>query len=608
MHYMKWIYPRRLRNQMILMAILMVIVPTLTIGYIVETEGRSAVLSEKEKKLSAVVNLLNQALGDRYDLYIDLPREERIRALKAELAPITENITHAFPGIGAGYYNKTLDAIITYAPSALYQNNVGVTIAADHPGREVMRTNTPLVYSGRQVRGDILNSMIPIERNGEILGYIWANELTEDIRRQAWKMDVRIIIVLTAGLLISLLLIVLFSRRLSANIDIITDGLSTLAQNIPTRLPQLPGEMGQISQSVNNLAQALRETRTLNDLIIENAADGVIAIDRQGDVTTMNPAAEVITGYQRHELVGQPYSMLFDNTQFYSPVLDTLEHGTEHVALEISFPGRDRTIELSVTTSRIHNTHGEMIGALVIFSDLTARKETQRRMAQAERLATLGELMAGVAHEVRNPLTAIRGYVQILRQQTSDLIHQEYLSVVLKEIDSINKVIQQLLEFSRPRHSQWQQVSLNALVEETLVLVQTAGVQARVDFISELDNELSPINADRELLKQVLLNILINAVQAISARGKIRIRTWQYSDSQQAISIEDNGCGIDLSLQKKIFDPFFTTKASGTGLGLALSQRIINAHQGDIRVASLPGYGATFTLILPINPQGNQTV
>ena len=118
---------------MILMAILMVIVPTLTIGYIVETEGRSAVLSEKEKKLSAVVNLLNQALGDRYDLYIDLPREERIRALNAELAPITENITHAFPGIGAGYYNKTLDAIITYAPSALYQNNVGVTIAADHP-------------------------------------------------------------------------------------------------------------------------------------------------------------------------------------------------------------------------------------------------------------------------------------------------------------------------------------------------------------------------------------------------------------------------------------------------------------------------------------------
>lgn len=609
MRNLKWLtrrlHPRRLRNQMIMMAILMVIVPTISIGYIVETEGRSAVLSEKEKKLSSAIALLNDALGDRFSHYADLPREARIRALNDELGPITEQITRAFPGVGAGYYHKALDAIITYAPSARYQSNVGITISADHPGREVMRDNTAVVFSGRQVRGDILNSMIPIERQGEVLGYIWANELTEDIRQQAWKMDVRIIAVLAAGLVSSLLLIVLFSRRLSANIDIITDGLSRLAQKTPARLPELPGELGQISRSVNALAQTLRETKTLNDLIIENAADGVIAIDRQGDVTTMNPAAEQITGYRLHELVGQPYATLFANTPFTSPVLDTLEHGTEHVAQEISFPGRERTIEISVTTSRIHNAHGELIGALVIFSDLTARKETQRRLAQTERLATLGELMAGVAHEVRNPLTAIRGYVQIIRQQTSLPEHQEYLSVVLNEIDSINKVIQQLLDFSRPRQSQWQQVRLNALIEETLILVQTAGIQARIGFTTKLDASLTAIVADRELLKQVILNILINAVQAISARGEIRIRTWPYSATQQAVMIEDNGSGIDLSLQKKIFDPFFTTKASGTGLGLALSQRIINAHQGDIHVVSMPGCGATFTLILPLNPQGN---
>lgn len=608
MRFLRGLYPRRLRNQMILMALLMVIVPTLSIGYIVETEGRSAVLSEKEKKLSAVVHLLDQALGARFDDFTALPREERIRALNAELGPITEQITQAFPGVGAGYYNKALDAIITYAPSALYQNNVGVTIAADHPGREVMRSNAPVVFSGRQVRGDILNSMIPITRDGDVTGYIWANELTEDIQRQAWKMDMRIIAVLAAGLLCSLLLIVLFSRRLGANIDIITDGLSTLAQKTPAQLPNLPGELGQISRSVNALAQTLRETKTLNDLIIENAADGVIAIDRQGDVTTMNPAAEMITGYTLNELVGQPYATLFSDPHFASPVLDTLAHGTEHLAQEVSFPARDRTIELSVTTSRIHNPNGELIGALVIFSDLTARKETQRRLAQTERLATLGELMAGVAHEVRNPLTAIRGYVQIIRQQTSLPVHQEYLSVVLKEIDSINRVIQQLLDFSRPRQSQWQQVLLNSLIEETLILVQTSGVQARIAFNFEQDKELPAIVADRELLKQVILNILINAVQAISTCGEIRIRTLSYSTTQQAVIIEDNGCGIDIALQKKIFDPFFTTKASGTGLGLALSQRIINAHQGDIHVASMPGCGATFTLILPINPQGNLSV
>lgn len=608
MRYLQWVirrlYPRRLRNQMILVAILMVIIPTVSIGYIVETEGRSAVLSEKEKKLSAVLSLLDDALGDRFNLYSDLPREERIRALNAELGPITERITAAFPGIGAGYYNQALDAVITYAPAALYQHNVGITISPDHPGRDVMSSHSALVYSGKQVRGDILNSMIPIERQGNVLGYIWANELTEDIRQQAWKMDVRIITVLAAGLIGSLLLIIFFSRRLSANIGVITDGLSLLAQNSHMRLPSLPGELGQISQSVNALAQTLRETKTLNDLIIENAADGVIAIDRQGDVITINPAAEQITGYTQQELVGKSYASLFTHSQFYSPVLDTLAHGTEHLAQEISFPARDRTIEIRVTTSRIHNAWGELIGALVIFSDLTARKEKQRRQAQTERLATLGELMAGVAHEVRNPLTAIRGYVQIIRQQTTEPLHQEYLSVVLNEIDSINKVIQQLLDLSRPRQSQWQQIQLNALVEETLILVQTAGVQARIAFHVDLDSQLSPIVADRELLRQVILNVLINAVQAIGARGEIRIRTWQYTVSQQAVTVEDNGCGIDIAMQKKIFDPFFTTKASGTGLGLALSQRIINAHQGDIRVASMPGCGAIFTLILPINPQG----
>lgn len=532
-----------------------------------------------------------------------MPREGRIRALNDDLSPLTERITRAFPGIGAGYYHKTLDAIITYSPMALYQSNVGMAIATDHPGRDVMRNKTPVVFSGRQVRGDILNSMTPIARDGEVIGYIWANELTEDIRRQVWRMDVRIIAVLATGLFCSLVLIVLFSRRLSANIDIITDGLSTLAQTKTAQLPELPGELGQISRSVNALAQTLRETQTLNDLIIENAAEGVIAIDRRGDVTTMNPAAEAITGYTLHELVGRPYATLFADRHFASPVLDTLAHGTTHLAQEVSFPAHDRTIELSVTTSRIHNANGELIGALVIFSDLTARKESQRRLAQTERLATLGELMAGVAHEVRNPLTAIRGYVQIIRQQITLPAHHEYLSIVLNEIDSINKVIQQLLDFSRPRHSQWQRVQLNALIEETLILVQTAGIQARITFHTDCDATLPAIIADRELLKQVILNMLINAVQAIDARGTIRIRSWQYTATQLALTIADSGCGIALPLQKKIFDPFFTTKVSGTGLGLALSQRIINAHRGDIHVASRPGHGATFTLILPINPQ-----
>ena len=609
MNYRKWatrcFYPRRLRNQLILMAIVMVLIPTLSIGYIVETEGRLALLSEKEKKLSAATFLLNDALEDRFHHYRHLPRAEQIRALNAELGPITERITRAFPGVGAGYYHKALDSIITYSPEQQYQENVGVSIPADHPGHEVMRSNKPLISSGKQVRGHILNAMRPIVREDEVIGYIWANELSDDISQQAWQMDIRIIMVLVSGLIGSLVLIILFSRRMSANVGIITHGLETLAQDANARLPMLPGELGQISHSVNALAQSLRETKTLNDLIIKNAASGVIAVDSRGDVIAINPAAEEIIGYQQNDLIGQPYAALFADTRFYSPILDTLRHGKEHLALEISYPARGRVIELSVTTSRLHNPAGELIGALVIFVDLTARKETQRRLAQAEKLATLGELMAGVAHEVRNPLTANRGYVQIIKQHDLRPTHQEYLAIVLKEIDSINRVIQQLLNFSRPQKSQWQPTHLNTLIEEALILVKTSGIQTRIAFCIECSADLPTIVADRELLKQVLLNILINAVQAIGAGGKIRITTRQYSAHQQAVTIEDSGCGIDPGLQKRIFDPFFTTKASGTGLGLALSQRIINIHQGDILVDSSPGQGAAFTLILPLNPQEN---
>lgn len=598
--------PRRLRNQLIMMAIFMVTIPTVTMSYVVEIEGRAALIAEKEKKLAAVTRLLDDALGDGFSEADSLPRQQHILALNHELSEKAERIARAFPGIGVGYYHRKLDAIITYAPHAQFKDNIGTTINADHPGRKVMSSREPQVYSGKQVRGHILNSMIPIVRHNEVQGYIWANELSEDISLQAKRMDLSILSVLSVGLLLSLVLIILASRRFSASIDIITQGLDKLALGNHTSLPVLPGEMGKISHSVNTLAETLRETQTLNDLIIENAADGVIAVDKQGCVTTMNPAAEQITGYPSHELLGRPYSNIFVDTGFYSPVLETLQQGTGHVALEISFPARERTIELSVTTSQIHNAQGELIGALVIFSDLTARKEIQRRQAQTERLATLGELMAGVAHEVRNPLTAIKGYAQILKLQDAEPAHQHYLAVILKEIDSINSVIQQLLDFSRPREQRQQSVSLNQLIAECLVLIQTTGLQARIHFTTELDASLGNIKADGELLKQVMLNILINAVQAITTCGNITIRTLVWDQKHQAVVVEDDGCGIAPEHLTKIFDPFFTTKASGTGLGLALSQRIINAHQGDIRLTSTPGHGTAFTLILPTQLHGTE--
>lgn len=598
--FIRLIWPYTLRGKMMIMAILIVSLPVLIIGYLVETEGRDALLEEKRIKLFAVNNLLDEALGDSLDFYQDLPRDQRIIALNQKLAPVTDKITTAFSGVGAGYYSKELDAIITYAPQAQHGNAVGITINSDHPGREVMKTGEPLVKWGTQVRGNIMNSMIPIKRNNEVIGYIWANELSNDIDRQALAMDIKIIAVLCIGLLLSTWMIAIFARRFSSDIDVVKTGLAELSLDLKTTIPPMKGEMGEISDSVNALSRALREAKTLNELIIESAADGVISVDTHGRVTMINPAAEGITGYSKKELIGRPYAEIFEKTDFNSPVLDTLNYGIDHVALEVEYPAKDRKIQISVSTSQLRNAQGQTIGALVIFSDLTAKKEVQHRIEQAERLATLGELMAGVAHEVRNPLTAISGFVQILKDSEQDPERREFTQIILKEVHSINRVIQQLLDFARPRPSLYQKVNLNLLINQTLILVKTKGLEARINFILQQEQDLPDIEADGELLKQVLLNLLINAVQSIAAKGEITITTRSLGERWQQIKIQDNGCGISDKIQAKIFDPFYTTKSSGTGLGLSICQRIITAHDGDISLISQENKGTTFTLVLPV--------
>lgn len=599
-NFLRLFSPNTLRSKMILLTVFMVFLPVLIMAYIVEVQGKEALLLEKEQKLYAITHLLDNALGDGLERFADLPPAQRIQAQNRRLAAVTDEIAHAFVNVGAGYYSKRLDAIITYAPQAKYGGTVGTAIAPDHPGRQVMLSGKPLVKSGFQVRGHIMNAMIPIYRHGEVIGYIWANELSNDIEKQALDIDVSIIIVISSGLIISLFLIIGFSHRFTRDVEVIKTGVSQLALDLNTRLPVLRGEMGKVADSINTLARDLREARTLNELIIDSAADGVISIDNHGKITMCNPAAQEITGYRHDELIGKHYHSVFEKEGFRSPMLDTLVHGVGHVGVDVNYPAKEKILQVKASSSQLRSASGEIIGALVIFTDLTAQKQMQRQIERAERLATLGELMAGVAHEVRNPLTAISGFVQYLKEGEHDSRRVEYINIILKEVHSINKVIQQLLDFARPHSRHYQSVAINSLIRETLLLVHTHGLDKRVNFIITLDDEIKEIEADGELLKQVILNLLINALQAIPARGEIALSTCRDGDDKLRIVIRDSGTGIPPQVMNKIFTPFFTTKSDGTGLGLSIVQRIITDHNGDIMIDSQPPYGTTVTLILPL--------
>ncbi|MEN3930457.1 two-component system sensor histidine kinase AtoS [Microvirga sp. W0021] len=606
--------PQTLRRRIALLVGVMICVPVMIIAYIVDIQGRDALLAEKSEKLYGATRLLDDLLADAYVLTDEekkLSRHEIIELLNRRTSPLAEKVVNAYPGLGAGYYHRGLDVMITYAPTRDYGYVVGQPISKDHMGRYVMEANEPVLAYGSQVRGNIMNSMKPIERNGEVVGYVWANEFYDSVQLQMARMDWSVMAVMAIGLLISLVFVFFLSRNFGREVDQIKGGLLKLEYDLGKPLPELRGELGEIAVSANKMASALMEARSLNENILSSTGDGVLTIDNDLRVTMINPAAQRIIGFAPEEILHRSCYELFPPSEdthspivieegFLGPLLDTLRNGTKYTDIEIDYPLHNRMVHLMASTDVIRNAQGENIGAAIFMRDISQTKNMMRHMERAEQLAALGELVAGVAHEVRNPLTAIRGFVQFLDEGASPDERKEYTGIILKEVDSINRVIRQLLSFARPTPQHYQMAKLGDLVKDALVLVKTRNVSGRIEFILDIDENEPEVEIDGELIKQVLLNLLLNAVQAIETQGTVTVSGKQLSADEVEIRISDDGCGISKRNREKIFAPFYTTKPTGTGLGLSIVHRIVTGHNGEIDIESVEGQGTTVILRFPI--------
>ncbi len=604
--------PQTLWMRVALLVGTMICLPVLIMSYIVEVQGRAALLHEKGEKLYGITRLLNDAMGDALALTEEqkatLSRDQQIAILHQRLTPAAEEVVKAYPGVGAGYYDRRLDAIMTYAPNAEFNYVVGMRIPPDHLGNEVMLKGVPMTAFGSQVRGDIMNAMWPIQRNGEVIGYTWANELNDSVQKQILRLDLSVLAVLIGGLSVSLALVLLLSRSFGRDVDIVKDGLHRLQFDLGAPLPPLKGEIGEIAKSVNVMATALQEAKGLNENILNSIDDGVVTVDNQGCITLLNPAAQKIIGCDPGDVLNRDYMGLFhEQAAFQSMLLDTLHSGKSYSDVERDYPLRDKTLYVSLSTRLIRNSKGEKIGAAAFIRDLTSQRALQRHAERAEQLAVVGELAAGVAHEVRNPLTAIRGFVQYLREGANPDELEEYTGIILTEVDSINRVIQQLLNFARPAPQNYQKVALAQLVNDALVLVKTRSVSGRIEFALDVAADIAEIEVDAEQIKQVLLNLLLNAVQAIEGQGEVVVSAHNGTQGTVELRIKDNGAGITHQDKARIFSPFFTTKPSGTGLGLPIVQRIIAEHGGEIMLESAKGSGTTVILSLPAHRERRET-
>lgn len=347
--------------------------------------------------------------------------------------------------------------------------------------------------------------------------------------------------------------------------------------------------------------------------VLDSVGDGVIVINAEGVVTLMNPAAEEMTGRSRRQVLNS----LFVNSFKTEPVLVDMVERT--YASGISLSDQDNVvlnrsglvIPVSATTFPLMKSDGETIGAVLNLRDLTSIRELEAVVRQSDRLATLGTLAAGLAHEVKNPLGGIKGAAQLLeRELEADSELLEYPRVMIKETERIDKIIRQLLELASPRRPRYTPVNLHMVLGDIILLQREAAESRGISITTGFDPSIPPIMADENQLTQVFLNLIRNAIEAMPDGGRATVSSrvlaeYHLSHNENrsrmvVVEVEDNGPGISEENLTKVGTPFFSTKDNGTGLGLAICQKIVAEHRGMLKIDSKPGHCTKISVLLPL--------
>ncbi len=372
-------------------------------------------------------------------------------------------------------------------------------------------------------------------------------------------------------------------------------------ENKTRDLRQLSFQLEEAYKKLEERAIQLINIQDYTQSILRSITSGVITVGPDGSVATANPAAERMLEMSEFEMVPRPINLLFKVDGGLAGDVGKVLAGRLPLAMRettlVTSEGQE--VHVQVSTSRMRAVGGTVLGAVVTLEDVSDIKALTDQLIRADRLAAMGELTAGVAHEVRNPLGVIRASVQLLEDAQCDAARiEEAAEVIKQEIDRLDKVIKALLDFGRPSKPTLVRADLNSVIEDVVLFTNRFAGQSDVLIEQHLAPDLPLVLGDPDQLKQVFLNLVTNAVQAMSTTGgTIAIHTRGTGEYVE-VRVSDNGPGIAQRDLTKVFDPFFTKRAEGTGLGLTIVHRIIDEHDGHIEVVS-DSSGTVFTVTLP---------
>ncbi|HEX7093480.1 MAG TPA: PAS domain S-box protein [Nitrospiraceae bacterium] len=365
---------------------------------------------------------------------------------------------------------------------------------------------------------------------------------------------------------------------------------------------QLETYREELEHNVNERTREIEETKQYLENLLENANDVIYTLDTEQRFTYVNSKIEA-WGYRKDDLIGRPYLALLSKRHRGRRLKSTLDIGAKQVyeVEVVTRTGEPRAVMVSV--SPLHGSEGAILGVLGIARDMTETKKLEQRIRNSEKLASVGRLAAGVAHEINNPLGGILNCLYNLRKGTLSPSRQEEYRVSMEDgVRRVQTIVRQLLDFSQQHEPEFALADINHVVDRVLVLTTHLFAPNRIRLETGFGQGLPNVTLDRHMIEQVLMNLVLNAVQAMKDGGGLTIRT-SVVEGVCLIEVCDTGSGILPVVLPRIFDPFFTTKSEGegTGLGLSVSLGIVERHGGKILVHSEVGKGTTFTLCLPVS-------
>lgn len=347
---------------------------------------------------------------------------------------------------------------------------------------------------------------------------------------------------------------------------------------------------------------SLSRVQAFSDHVVQNLPMGLIALDSERRVVTFNRTATVILGRSEASALGRQAGHVLPLELSRLTEAPSTRDGVLEQEVTCSV-AEGRSVPLSVSVSTLKSPGDEPIGRLLLFRDMTEVQVLKQEVERSRRLASVGRLAAGVAHEIRNPLSSIKGFATYFRERYRDVDEdRQTADVMIQEVDRLNRVIGQLLDFARPMAVEKAPVRIEPLIRHALKMIESPAGERGIRTQTRLDPSLGTIPVDADRLGQVLLNLLLNALEATPEGGTLTVSVeTDLQAGRVRIKVQDTGKGIPQEHLPLIFDPYFTTKGSGTGLGLAIVHKIVESHGGEVRVESEEGKGTTVTVLLPLD-------